>query len=435
MAQPNEFDASSLSSPPCVLVLLPDGSARLYDDARLTASAVLTDFPRHLLLSTLSSATRRVPLSPEAALKPGRTYFLVADTKRPALTVAGITANVFAQTSPSASQSSPARVFRKSQTLPSSGMPADASEADSKSARGSPRIATQRLPRTCGPVSPLSTLSPYSPPLSESAIPLECHHSKARSSPPKTWNDGAEQTGSIMRTTSTCEFRGGSSSRTTNCRDAGCTHAVLPSRRQDGRTANRTLLELETLDDLTSDDSADYIQGRQSPFGAPSQLTSAEPITSSRRTSSNVSKQSVIDRFSQLKAWSFRSRGTGRKMNKSQSQQNIPIGVPNAPGLGEDIIGGKRHPAALRHCEEDEASWRNLDDRSMMFTDTQILGRRNKLQPDASAATPSAAVFVGGVKEFPRRRSSQEKEPYAIDYEHHYSQAFYPECYNEPMFA
>ncbi|GJP42551.1 hypothetical protein CLOM_g2104 [Closterium sp. NIES-68] len=57
---------------PTVLVVLPDGSVRLYDDARPTVCDVLRDYPSHAL-----SCTSRGPvLQPQRVLSPNGTYFL-----------------------------------------------------------------------------------------------------------------------------------------------------------------------------------------------------------------------------------------------------------------------------------------------------------------------------------------------------------------------
>ncbi|CAI7796790.1 unnamed protein product [Closterium sp. NIES-53] len=417
-------------APPCVVVLLPDGSARLYDDARLTASTVLADFPRHLLLSTLSTATPRTPLPPAALLKSGRTYYLIADSHRPR-TAARLAVDVSSPTSPSSSQFSPS-VFHKTQTLHSTSPVFASPHAESHqnppktTGRG---FGTQRVPGTYGPVSPLSTLSPYSPPLSEGAIPLDCHHGQTRSSPPKAWNEGVGER-CILRRTSTCELGGPKSSQSGYDATAG----VLPSRRHDGRTANRILQELEALDDMTVNDSAYDTRDHQSPSQLPSP-NSAGSITATRRTTSSLSKPSIIDRLPQLKSWSFRSRGAaGRKMNNSQKQKNMSIRAADFPDLGRSIISGGHHMVTPSHCEEEGAFWKNLDDRTMMFTDTQILVSRKEIQAGGSAATPTRAAVTGaGAKVFPRRLPEQVVEPHALDSEHYYSQAFYTRCYNEPI--
>ncbi|CAI5483740.1 unnamed protein product [Closterium sp. Yama58-4] len=358
--------------PPCVVVLLPDGSARLYDDARLTASTVLADFPRHVLLSTLSTATPRTPLPHAALLKPGRTYYLLAETHRPRAATK-VAVDISSLPSPSSSQNSP-NVFRKSQTLHAS---------------------------------PLSTLSPYSPPLSEGAIPLDYHHGQSRSSPPKSWNEGIAE-GYISRTTSTCELRG---SRISQSGYNDSIAGVPPSRRHDGHTANPILQELEALEEMTTNGSAYDTRDHQSPVEAPSPIL-AEQITATRRTPGAPS----------------------RKMNKSQTQKNMSVRMAEFPNLGRSIISGGHHMATPSHREEEGAFWKNLDDRTMMFTDTQILVSQKDIEADVSAATPTrAAVIRAGVKVYPRRLPEQVEEPRASDYEHYYSQAFHPRCYNESI--
>ncbi|CAI5461624.1 unnamed protein product [Closterium sp. Yama58-4] len=386
--------------PPCVVVLLPDGSARLYDDARLTASAVLADFPHHLLLSTLSTATPRTPLPPAALLKPGRTYYLLAETHHPRASTK-VAVDISSLTSPSSSQISP-NVFRKSQALHATG----------------PVLA-----------SPHSTLSPYSPPMSDGAIPLECHHGQTRSSPPKAWNEGVAE-GCIRRTTSTCELRG---SRISQSGYNDSIAGVLSSRRHDGHTANRILQELEALEDMTTNGSTYDTRDHQFPFEVPSPISAEQNTT--RRTPSNPFKPSLIDRLPQLKPWGFRSKGApSRKMNKSQTQKNMSVRMAEFPDLGRSIISGGHHMATPSHCEEEGTFWKNLDDRTMMFTDTQILVSRRDIEADVSAATPTRAAVIGaGVKVFSRRLLKQVEEPHASDYEHYYSQAFYSRCNNEPI--
>ncbi|GJP46407.1 hypothetical protein CLOM_g5699 [Closterium sp. NIES-68] len=438
-------------SPPCIVVLLPDGSARLYDDARLTAATVLADFPRHLLLSTLSSATPRTPLSPATPLKPGRTYFLLAETRRPR-NAAGAAVEVsvsaldgqfpvvsaFHPDGEFPDEESPP-TFRKSRTLPSkrgSARP-DAPNApqrdwgfghDLSSELYSANVVPagpagnyydgRRSSESYGPLSPLSALSPYSPPLSDGGIvtPTPGGYRDARL---PTWREAepASATGSIatMRTNCTCELDGRRKSMASDAR----------------RAANPILQEIDALEDMTYDAASWSPHGHshhnyQDPHNASLRQSHGEPITADRRASS---KPSLMDRLPQLKVFSFRNRGsTNRKISKgstgSCSQQNIHIGIPSSG----DIFG---------------EAWNNLDDKSVMYTDSRILARRNKLhdypisiQSDPRVHACSEDVTAPGVEVFPRHLSSQAAEPYVFAYErHHHSQVFYSKSDREAMFA
>ncbi|CAI7796778.1 unnamed protein product [Closterium sp. NIES-54] len=420
--------ASSSLSPPCVVVLLPDGSARLYDDARLTASMVLADFPRHLLLSTLSTATPRTPLPLATPLQPGRTYYLVAETHRPR-----IAARIEVEGYDLACldcQVPRGRALQKSLTLPSHGVtslahpdyrtitrsnqdlfiapqmdyglgPGDSrSEVESNERTdgfvpNSGNYDGQRSLGSYGPVSPLSPLSPYSPVLSTvsdgaTQIPYRFSHYNG---------DG----GARLPTWQEMEGMGSIDTMHTNCTS------------DTRRPANPILQELDAFEDMTnnqqlfSHSSNEHLRGRRS-FDS-----LAQPTTAARRASS---KPSLLDKLSLLKGWTFISRkaNTGRKI----------VHISESSG---DIVG--------QHQEEE--AWNNLHDRSVMHTDTQILARRNKL-PESSAGVHvdprvyacNEDVYATGLRVFPRHASSHGAEEDAFVFSH---ELFYRGCGSEAMYA
>ncbi|CAI5483739.1 unnamed protein product [Closterium sp. Yama58-4] len=435
MAQVVETDpASSSLSPPCVVVLLPDGSARLYDDARLTASTVLADFPRHLLLSTLSTATPRTPLPHAADLEPGRTYYLVAETHRPQ-TAARIDVEAF-DSACSDCRASSRRALQKSVTLPCNGVTSlalthhiannetkwdslPASHVNYRLGPGDWRSEVQSndvVPNTgnydgqrslgsYGPVSPLSPLSPYSPALStvsDGATPIPYRFSHY-------YGDG----GARLPAWQEMEGVGSTDTMQTTCTS------------DTRRPANPILQELGNFENMT--DSRSPNNQQHSPHSSNGQLRGrrsldslAQPITAARRPSP---KPSLLDKLPLLKGSSFKSRkaNTGRKISK------------NSESCG-DII---------RQNQEEEA-WSNIHDRSVMHTDTQILARRNKL-PEYSARVHADTkvyacnedMYATGLRIFPRHAPSHGagEDGFVFSHERHHSQLFYRGCGCEAMYA